>query len=178
MAPGQAMESASVTIERNVIGAGLSLGALGIYTHSQSYKAITLLAIKAVSRAIWPVSLQEARTAGSTFIKTRLAWRPLVVMLTVVALLNVAVGREVIAVLTHGKFDLAAKFVTCWMIYQIIQCTCREYHTVLYTAGRGIFLTYVNVISQAVFLGSAGAIDRALGDLGSGGRSDRADHFA
>ena len=152
-APGNILQAGAVIVERNILTASLSLSSLGLYTHSQSYYGLVSLGIKALARTIWPLSLKEACEKSKRFPMTRAGWEPLFFLLTVCGLLSGAVGKEAIAVLTHDKFTTAAGFVTCWLIYIAIQNAGKEQMAVLYSNNHGIFLTYLTMICQAIFMG-------------------------
>ena len=138
--PGNIFQSGAVVLERNILSASLSLNSLGLYTHSQSYRSLVSVGIKALARTIWPVSLKEALEKSPNFSLTRVAWEPLFYLLTVGGLLSGAVGKEAIAILTHGKFTAVAGYVTCWFIYVAIQNAGKEHMAVLYSNNQGIFL--------------------------------------
>jgi O-antigen/teichoic acid export membrane protein len=129
------------------------VNSLGLYTHSQSYRSLVSVGIKALARTIWPVSLKEAHEKSPNFSLTRAAWEPLFFLLTVGGLLSGAVGKEAIAILTHGKFTAVAGYVTCWFIYIAIQNAGKEHMAVLYVANQGVFITYLTVMCQFFFIG-------------------------
>jgi len=152
-APGNMFESGAVVLERNILSASLSLNSLGLYTHSQSYRSLVYVGIKALARTIWPVSLKEAHEKSLHFPLTRAAWEPLFFLLTVGGLLSGAVAKEAITILTHGKFTAVAGYVTCWFIYIAIQSAGKEHMAVLYAANQGVFITYLTVMCQLLFIG-------------------------
>ncbi len=165
--PGNICESGGLVLERNVIGSQLSLSVLGLYTHSQSYRNIVSVGIKALARTIWPESLSEAWAKSNDFPRTRAAWGPLFIMLTVGGLLSGALGKETIDILTHGKFTEAAAYVTCWFIFIAIQNAGKEHTAVLYAHGKSVFITYLTVICQVIFIGLLFVLIPAFGVWGA-----------
>jgi O-antigen/teichoic acid export membrane protein len=165
--PGNIFESGAFAMERNVISAQLSLSALGLYTHSQSYRNLGSVGIKALARTIWPVSLDEARIKSPHFPQTRAAWEPLFFILTIGGLLSGAIGKEAISILTHGKFTEAAAYVTAWFVFIAVQNAGKEQVAVLYAAGQSVFITYLTVICQIIFIGLLFVLIPAFGVWGA-----------
>lgn len=151
--PGNVMEPSTTVIERNILTANLSLYDLGLYTHSQSYRGMVGLGIKALARTVWPVSLGEAAEKSRDFPRTRGAWTPVFLLLTVGGLAWAGIGKEGVSILTHGRFTESAMYVTPWFLYTAIQNTGKEKVAILYLANCGIFLTYANLICQLISIG-------------------------
>lgn len=152
--PGNVFQSVSVVLERNILTTSLSLNSLGLFSHSQSYCQLISVGIKALARSLWPISLKEANSKSTKFPMTRAGWEPMFFLLIVGGLLSGAVGKEAIAIFTHGKFTAVAGYVTCWFIYIAIQNAGKEHMAILYSANQGMFLTYLTMICQGIFMGS------------------------
>jgi O-antigen/teichoic acid export membrane protein len=151
--PGNAIEPSATVIERNILTANLSLYDLGLFTHSQSYRGMVGLGIKALARTVWPISLEEVTEKSRDFCKTRAAWVPVFFLLTLGGIVSAGIGKEGITLLTHGRFTESAMYVTPWFLYIAIQNTGKEKIAILYSANCGIFLTYANLICQLISIG-------------------------
>ena len=152
--PGNILESCGSAVERNVLNSVMSLKSLGLYTHSQGYCNICFSGIKAITRSIWPVSLSEAKNKSDTFPITRSVWGMIFFAIALSGLVSSALGKEFIKVFTHNKFTDTAPYVTAWFIFLAIQNAGREYLAVLYAQNESIFLTYLSVATQFIFIGS------------------------
>lgn len=166
--PANLLESFHVIIERSVLSLYVGLAQLGIYTHSQQYKTMAMMALKAGSRTVWPVTLAEARDEQSMFPMTKYAWNMAYLGLTALGILFAAFGKEIIGVLTHGKFVDAAFFVVLWMVFLLVQNAGKPYTGILWAGNKGPLYARIQfgalIISIALlfvmvpWLGALGAI--------------------
>jgi O-antigen/teichoic acid export membrane protein len=150
--PANAFEQLGILIERNMLSLLLSVSSLGILVHSQSYRTILASAVKALARTIWPRSLEEAREPNSDFLCTRAAWTPIFVGLGVLSVLSTLVGKEGISIITHGKFENAACYVTAWFLYLVVQSTGKESVATIVSKGSLIRLNYLNLACSAIYI--------------------------
>lgn len=136
--PASILESFHVLLERSVLSIYVGLGNLGIYTHSQQYRSLVLMPVKAAARTVWPETLSEAREEISpVFPKTRAVWDALYLGITACGIVFATFGRDIIALLTHGKFSDASVFATLWMVYLLIQNMGKPHTGVLWSRGHG-----------------------------------------
>lgn len=152
MMPGNAIEALAALMERTLLHRLFSLDTLGVNAHSQRYRAMAGTAIKALTRAAWPVSLAEAREKSITFSRTMECWSPVYFMLGTLSIASAAVGHEVIGFITHGKFTVAAPYVTAGLLIIGLQNSGKEATAVLYTHGKGFFMSVVQGGSQILLL--------------------------
>ncbi|MEX2642219.1 MAG: lipopolysaccharide biosynthesis protein [Acetobacterales bacterium] len=146
------LDIATQIAERTLLSAQVGLSALGIYSHSQSYLNIAQAGIKPVVRAAWPISLGEARDADSVFGRTARVWRIGYLMLTGAGLLFATFGRDIVGLLTHGKFVDAAPFAALWMALLLVRLSGRPQLATLFAYGRGYAISKVGIASNALAL--------------------------
>lgn len=133
--PANILETFQVLLERVVLTNYVGLSNLGIYTHSQQYRSLVMMPVKAAARTIWPVMLSEAREKNSHFYKTMEVWNVLYLGITMCGIVFATLGREVIAFLTNGKFSEAHILATLWMVYLLIQNMGKPLVGVLWAKG-------------------------------------------
>jgi O-antigen/teichoic acid export membrane protein len=158
--------------ERALLSAQVGLAGLGIYSHSQSYLNIAQTGIKPLVRAAWPVSLTEARDVSCPFPRTGQVWSVGHMLLIAAGLLLASFGRDLIGLLTHGKFAAAGPFAALWMGLLLVRLSGRPQLATLFANGRGYAIAKIgiaaNVTAIAVLLilvprvGLAGAVAAAF----------------
>ena len=118
--PVNLMMSFQTVLERYLLQRSLGLGALGVYSHSQTYREILRRAFKAFNKVFNPELLQsyENGTVPESLMKQ---YRTLLQISAIGGLLCIGLSEPLIDLLTHGKFIEAAKFVPAW--YGIILCS-------------------------------------------------------
>lgn len=139
--------SATDLMERLVLGRVVSTYALGLYVHSQNYRAMFGTAGKAFSQILSPTMMREAHEGRTDFEETRKGWNIVFVMFTLLGIGFALLGREVIGLLTHGKFIDAAIFVPFWCIFLLFQYVGRPQTAMMYANGQG------KRMSTALFIG-------------------------
>ncbi|MBI1208069.1 MAG: oligosaccharide flippase family protein [Azospirillum sp.] len=97
-------ESALTFFERYYLAHIAGIGALGLYGHAQQYRAYAMSLVNAVSRAMWPINLAEARQEPVRFEQTARSWALVQIGITAIGLTMALTGREIIGALTNGKF--------------------------------------------------------------------------
>jgi O-antigen/teichoic acid export membrane protein len=146
--PQSLFEPLATMAERWMVTNWVSLAALGLYSHSQSYRTALSSALGALTKSLMPVSLREAREGSPEFPQTRKGVRFAVFMLTLAGLGFAFLGKELVGLITHGKFAEAAPFVSCWLIQITLTFTVREDLAILQTADCKGFLTGVSLLTQ------------------------------
>ncbi len=166
------LDIATTLTERALLSTQVGLANLGIYSHSQSYLNIAQAGIKPLVRAVWPVSLSEARDSASPFTRTGQAWSVGHLLLIGAGLLMAAFGRDLIGLLTHGKFEAAGPFAALWMGLLLVRLSGRPQLATLFANGRGYAISKIGIVANgtaiAVLLllvpriGLAGAVAAAF----------------
>lgn len=165
---GSLAETGRTVVERAALGAHSGLARLGIYTHSQSYRAYMIQITNPLGRSLYPVSLQEARDPQGDFPITHRVWGFAQWLVIPAALILLFYGRTLIGLLTHGKFNDAAPLAVAWMMVLAVQMAGRPQNMTLLALNRGRTLATLQAITTIVgigvlvaavpFFGVAGAI--------------------
>lgn len=129
------IEVAYSPVERNLLAVNSGLASLGLYTHAQQYRTIVATATKALSRSVWPTTLEEARQHELTFAETNRYWRFTYLSLSLVGLGFAALGDVFIGLLTHGKFVGAGTFAAMSIGYLLVQNSGRPHTGLMYARG-------------------------------------------
>jgi O-antigen/teichoic acid export membrane protein len=135
-------------VERYTVSSYAGLGQLGLFSHSQQYRALVAMILKAVARSIWPLTLKEARAEPCDFRKTKTAWTLAYVGVIAVGIIFATVGRELIATLTHGKFGDAFWMVGIWMVFILIQNSGKPETGILFAKGESVAYSRVTILSN------------------------------
>ncbi|OAI53271.1 hypothetical protein AYO44_04375 [Planctomycetaceae bacterium SCGC AG-212-F19] len=147
-APQTLFDPLASMAERWMVVNWISLGALGVYTHAQTYRTGLIAALGAVAQTLQPISLAEARQDIANFPRTRRAIHGITLALSLASLGCALFGKEILGLMTHGKFVAAAPFVTCWIIYLTMQQTAREDVSILLTANCRVFFSTASILTQ------------------------------
>jgi O-antigen/teichoic acid export membrane protein len=145
------LEGLQTIVERNLMAGTTGLAAVGVYSHSQSYRRLVFVALKSVSRAAFPDTLEEARRDPPTFSRTRHLWFGPYAGVVLFGVLMAVFGDWLVGALTHGKFVSAAPLAAMWMIYVLAQFSGRSQNGFL--IGRGHGLTYARLSVAAGLVG-------------------------
>lgn len=151
--------SSTDLLERLVLGRVTSTYQLGLYVHAQSYRAMFGTAGKAFVQVLQPAMMKEARSGSLDFSDTRDGWDVVYVMFSLFGVVFALVGREIIGLLTHGKFVGAAIYVPFWCIYLTFQYLGRAQVAMLYAHGEGKKISSALLMSNIV----SGCLMVALG---------------
>lgn len=153
-APASLFENAYVLVERTLLSVYVGMAQLGLFTHSQQYRALAMMVVKAGARTVAPITLAEAREQELNFVNTKKTWDAMYVLLIFAGIISATFGKYIISVLTNGKFTEAYIFVVFWMIYLLIQNTGKPHTGVFYAFNRGASYALMQIIALAVGLAS------------------------
>jgi O-antigen/teichoic acid export membrane protein len=167
MSVSNTSEAGYQAIERSLLSSGVSFSQLGLYVHAQQYKALIALAIKAGARSVWRDSLDEARRDDGAFVQTRNIWSLCYLAITLGGLTLGAIGKEVIGVMTHGKFIDAAPYAAASIAILLAQHLGKPQTAVLYAHGHGNAYARSVVISLVVAAMAAVLLIPSLGVWGA-----------
>lgn len=165
--PANIMESIYTFIERSILSLSGGLAQLGLYTHSQQYRTMAMMALKAATRTVWPITLMEAREEQIFFPKTKQTWDVVYVGVTFLGLLFATFGRDIIALLTHGKFADAYIFVALWMIYLLVQNAGKPHTGIIWAYNKGIVCSWMQVAAILISIISLILLVPVLGAYGA-----------
>jgi O-antigen/teichoic acid export membrane protein len=152
IAPFSATASAgqhfSQLVYRYLLNVHASIAQVGLFVHAQSYERYGLTSIKAISRGVWPVNLSEAREAGHPMMRTQAASRATHLLIVMGGFTLALFGRELIGVLTHGKFVEAAPYAALLFIVLMTKYTGRADLARLYINSRGRTISNLSLLSD------------------------------
>lgn len=143
-------ENGKVAVERSYLGALVGVYPLGLYAHAQYYKGAAMAALNALSRGVLPTALQEAQADAPHFSYTIRLWALVQGFIVSAALGFALVGREVIGLLTHGKFSDAAPLATALMLILLLQSAAKPHTMLLLSRGKGHITAHLNTFSIVI----------------------------
>lgn len=138
----------SQTIYRYLLNTHTNLTQLGLFVHAQSYERYAFTSIKAITYSIWPTSLAEAREHGRRFARTMVAWRIAQLAITGMGIGMALFGRDIIGILTHGKFVAAAPYAALLFVVLLAKHVGRADLAILYATSRGRTISNISLLSD------------------------------
>lgn len=105
------------------------------------------MAVKAVARSVWPLTLAESRSGKGDFPKTGEAWGLTYIGITVVGLVFATLGADLLALWTHDKFTDAFWLVALWMAFILVQNSGKAQTGILYACGQAVFYSRMMLIA-------------------------------
>ncbi len=143
-------------VERNLLAGNVGLSSLGLHTHAQQYRTVVGVAIKALTRAIWPVTLEESQEKTLKFNRTRAHWNIAYFAIGTVGVIFATHGSDLIGFITHGKFAGAGPYATAGIAYLLLQTMGKPATGILYATGQAT--EFAKYSMAAGFLGLVVAV--------------------
>jgi O-antigen/teichoic acid export membrane protein len=128
-------EAGYAALERSLLATWANMTNLGLYAHSQMYRTMVAVPVKAVARSVWSDSLSEARAMDTRFRRTGIVWSAAHAAIALCALVIGAFGFEIIGFITHGKFTAAAPWAAAGMAILLAQHLGKPQTAVVYASG-------------------------------------------
>jgi O-antigen/teichoic acid export membrane protein len=164
--PMQLLDAVQPLVERFLFANYAGFNELGKYAHSQSYRSLLVQGTNAMSRAVWPITLHEARN-DRAFPVTKRAWSAVHLGLAIVSAPLVLFGDHLIATLTNGKLTGAWIFLAPWCLVVIMQSTGKPASGVLYAMGHAGEVAKIGIASNGVVIVALAALVPAFGAPGA-----------
>jgi O-antigen/teichoic acid export membrane protein len=161
------LETAYTAVERNLLATFASVNQVGLYVHSQQYRSAVAAAVKAAARTLWPITLNEATSASDRFPVTRSAWAAVYVAIVIIGLMFASVGRELIGLLTHGKFTAAWPLAALGMAFLLVQNSGKPQTGYMLARGQGTSFAALHAISTSTTVALAAVLICGLGMWGA-----------
>lgn len=130
------LEQLQRVFENHIVASFAGTYQLGLYSHSQQYRNLAMMPIKAMARTIWPTSLSESE-GQSGMEKTQNFWIVSNLLIAHAALACTVFGEWIISKLTHGQFSSAYIYVSIWISFLIVQNLGRTQLATLWSRGEG-----------------------------------------
>lgn len=135
-----------VVCDKFLIQKWLSLSSLGFYTHSLAYKGIPDMLNKSFNRSFTPEFMEHySENEGvSRFEKISKHW---ILLFSAMTLFCIFYSREIINILTHGKFIAAAPLVPLWFFAAFVQSYSMFYSKIILYFKKTKFFLYVSIVA-------------------------------
>jgi O-antigen/teichoic acid export membrane protein len=147
------LENVQIFFERFLLAAHSGAAQLGLYYHSQQYRSIISLPIKAIARSVWPRTLLEAKHPYRRFADTKKAWDVAYVGITFAGVILATIGKPLIAWWTYDKFGDAYWIAAVWMVFILIQNSGKPQTGVLYAFGDAAYFSRISALSSMLTIG-------------------------
>src|SRR5262249_35481720 len=132
--------------ENALLTSTVGLHAVGILSHARLYHCLFMVLANAVSPNLWAKSLEEARNPHSGFEITRSAWTPVQIAITCAGIIFAFVGKEIVDIISNGKFMAAASYVPVLFVFALIQTTERPADAIVCAAGRAASASWTRTV--------------------------------
>lgn len=150
-APQALLEGLQPVVERSLLANYVGFSQLGNYSHSLAYRNLILQGTNGLSRAVWPVTLDEAR-GERLFPVTGRAWASAHLAVAIVGIPLVLFGDRLISALTNNKLTGASVFLAPWCVVVILQCTGKPATGLLYAAGEATSVARIGLLANSVVI--------------------------
>lgn len=143
-----ASENARTAIENSLLARFVGTSSLGLWSHARQYYGLLMQGTNAVAYVLWPKALDEARN-GERFEVVGRAWNVIYLWLVLAGVFFALFGREVVSILTNGKFVDAAIWVPVWIAYLLLQNSGKAATATVYAMKRGVWAANFRIITLA-----------------------------
>ena len=142
--PTDFSEMARNISDRYFIQRWLNLSVLGLYSHSQSYRNMFIMGHRASMRTLSPIAIEIFSTGGSPQ-RLDLALKKWYGLLCAGGIFVTFFSREIVTILTHGKFTAAAPLVPIWYLMLFAFTYSYVYTNYLLVKKRNLFIMYMTI---------------------------------
>ena len=132
--------------ESALLTSTIGLHAIGILNHARLYHGLSMALSNAVGHNLWPKSLEEARNPQCNFEITRSAWTPVQIAITCAGIIFAFVGKEIVDIISNGKFAEAADYIPALFVIALIQTTEQHANAIVCALGRAASATWARTI--------------------------------
>jgi O-antigen/teichoic acid export membrane protein len=132
--------------ENALLTSAIGLHAIGILNHARLYHGLLMALGNAVGHNLWSKSLGEARNPHSSFEITRSAWTPVQIAITCAGIIFAFVGKEIVDIISNGKFTEAADYIPALFVIALIQTTEQPANAIVCALGRAASATWARTI--------------------------------
>ncbi len=132
--------------ENALLTSTIDLHAVGILSHARLYHGLLMALCNAVGYNLWSKSLEEARNPRSGFEITQSAWTPVQITITCAGIIFAFVGKEIVDIISNGKFTVAAAYIPALFVIALIQTTEQPANAIVCASGRAASATWTRAI--------------------------------
>lgn len=151
--PMQGLEALQPVVERVLLARYTGFTQLGNYAHSLAYRNMIGQAMSAVNRAVWPITLAEAKE-NRGFDVTGRTWAAAHLAIGMAALPFVLFGDRLISILTNDKLTPAWVFLAPWFVLVLLQSSGKSAMGVVYASGDSRTVARLGLAANGVALAS------------------------
>jgi O-antigen/teichoic acid export membrane protein len=144
----------------------MSLSALGIYSHSLSYRALPDMLNKSFNRSFTP-EFMESYTKSRDISPFKDISKYWIALFLVMAMFFVCYSTEVINILTHGKFVAAAPLVPLWFFASFLTSYSLFYNKLILYFKKTKFFLYTGVTAGLINLSLNIVLIQEFGMIGA-----------
>ena len=160
-------ESGRTLFERSYLGIWTNSGDLGLLAHAQLYRNAAMSALNSISRATLPINLREARETDLSFRVTYASWSLVQASTTMVCIAFALFGREIIGLLTSGKFVQATPVAMILLAALLLQTSAKREQSLLVARLQGAQLSVAQTVSTAAAVFATLFLVPLLGTVGA-----------
>jgi len=132
--------------ENALLTSTIGLHAVAILSHARLYHGLLTALANAVGHNLWAKSLDEARNPHSNFETTRSAWTPVQITITCAGIIFTFVGKEIVDIISNGKFAAAAAYIPALFLIALIQTTERPANAIVCASDRAASATWARTV--------------------------------
>lgn len=123
---------------------------LGFLAHAGTYQGFVLGICKAISRSVWPATLDEARHDPTDMPITRVSSAAIHFFISTVGIGLAAIGRDIIDLISNGKFGGSAPIAAALVAMLLIQHAGRNGLGVVFVRGMGEKLSRIAIFAGLI----------------------------
>ncbi len=139
-------DSVRTAVENFLMARFVGVGQVGLWAHSRQYYGLLLQGTNALAYVLWPRALDEA-CKGERFEVVGRAWNVVYLWLVLAGVFFALFGREVVSILTNGKFVDAAVWIPVWVAYLLLQNSGKAATATVYATKKGVWAANFRIIT-------------------------------
>ncbi len=148
--PAQIADIGHGHIDRIWMASNRGTTELGLLAHAGTYQGFVLGVCKAISRSVWPATLDEARRNPADMPITRTSSAAIHFFIGAVGIGLAAIGHEAINLISNGKFGNSAPIAATLVAMLLIQHAGRNGLGVVFVRGLGEKLSRIAFIAGLI----------------------------
>ncbi len=144
---GGLSEMLYAVLERSILATFFSLNVIGLVGHAQQYGNTASLCIKAWTRTVQPISLEEARTDHLKFEQTQRYWKGAYLLMILGGIFFACFAEDIIRLLTNDKFTSASTLAVYFYMVLLISYLSPTDSAIITARSLGRGLSRVMIVS-------------------------------
>lgn len=141
---------------------------VGLYSHARIYQAYAVQGMNVMAYALWPHALEAcAQEDAEAIERVRRYWRRAYALLAALGSGAALFGRDVVDILTHGRFTEASIWIAPLIAYVIVQHVGRVSLAWVYARGCGKSAAWIRTATSAAGIVGVAFLARTWGVAGA-----------